>query len=139
MRKKSLVFVLILSVLVFGINCFVDRSSIVEADIVKADVSKLQGNLHNWIFEHNTEGVYIGRIPKTNKREEYYVYLNYKKSMGFSVSSNGKTGLVIDWEVGQKADSGAKLFEISTKNKRPDYITFGGKKMDVMSIPIIKE
>jgi hypothetical protein len=118
---------------------YVQRHKIVSVNINYFEVDEASGIVREWLHSFtDNDGIFLGRISKDKKHEEYYLYINNLDAPIVGIESYSYDGLKIEVNKDNISPKKSKVFKINTLNKRAKYIILNGEKIETSSIEEIR-
>lgn len=135
MCKKILLFVFVFILMCIS-GCSKNES--VSFKVENINNSNIDSNANSWIdtIKDNT-GIFIARVNKNKKVDEYYVFAKHVSLGDFGVKSDGLSGLKIYYNINNKIEPINSIYRIQTTNKKAKYIIIDDKKINTKEIYLI--
>lgn len=114
------------------------KNEAVSCNIEIITSSDISSNINSWIDTIEDEtGIFIARINKNKKVDEYYVFAKNTNLGDFGVQSDGSSGIKINYNINNKLESNNTVYKIQTINKKSKYIIIDNKKIETIEIELI--
>jgi hypothetical protein len=114
-------------------------------EVEEIGLDKLDTSIHEWIQSHGgKEGVFVGRIPKSYRIEEYYVYINKRGAYTIEISNGNVPSDSLKVDVNALSNTYESslyrtyLYRLTTINKRAKRFFINETIVKVSSIREIK-
>jgi hypothetical protein len=117
----------------------IQTRKIVDTNVNNFEADEASGIVKQWLSSFTgKDGMYLGRISKDKRHEEYYLYIKNLHTPIVGINTYSYDGLKIEVTIGNSTPEKSQLFKIITLNKRAKYIILNGEKIETSSIEEIR-